>query len=101
MPFVSLLRSLKTQGAGPSDPWANALARSKGSRGPDGVERITTRALYDILGIPEGERSSAAGRRLATVMRTLGWVQVKFRDSTRDGYKREVRGYARRGERAA
>ena len=36
-----------------------------------------------------------ASRRLAEIMRSMGWMPVRVRDLTRGGYKEQVRGYAR------
>jgi hypothetical protein len=60
-----------------------------------GIERITTQAVFDVLEIPQRNRSPGACRRLAKLMTELGWTAVRVRDFTRGGYKEQVRGYCR------
>jgi hypothetical protein len=78
-----------------ADCWKGPLVNLCGVIDDDGVERITTQAIFDVLEIPLQSRSTAAGRRLAAVMRELGWSQVKMHAPTRRGYKERVRGYCR------
>ena len=60
MTFVELLRRAKMDAmARPADPWRLRLERSGAMLGHDGVERISTQALFDIL-----KCRSAAGTRL-------------------------------------
>jgi hypothetical protein len=63
--------------------------------GHDGVERITTQAVFDHLEVPQTRRTTAASIDLARLMRGLGWTQVRVRALTRRGLKEQVRGYAR------
>jgi hypothetical protein len=72
------------------------LARVRGKIGDDGIERITTQLLFDILEVPQRSRGAGACRRLARLMAAdLGWTAVRVRDLTRGGYKEQVRGYCR------
>jgi hypothetical protein len=71
------------------------LERVRGKIADDGVERITTQLLFDMLGVPQRSRGAGACRRLAKLMAELGWTAVRVRDLTRGGYKEQVRGYAR------
>jgi hypothetical protein len=63
--------------------------------GDDGVERVSTQTLFDTLDVPQRSRGAGAWRRLATLMRDLGWSPIKARGITPGGFKDQVRGYAR------
>jgi hypothetical protein len=67
----------------------------RGTTGFDGLERISTQNLLDILGVSQRNRTAGTYRHLATLMAELGWAAVRVRDFTRGGYKEQVRGYAR------
>jgi len=77
------------------DPWQLRLERLRGTVGDDGIERISTQAVFDILEIPQRSRGAGACRRLSAVMRDLGWTPVRVRDLTCGGYREQVRGYCR------
>jgi len=77
------------------DPWRIRLERLRGRVGDDGIERISTQAVFDYLEILQRRRGAGACRRLANIMRELGWTPVRVRDLTRGGYKEQVRGYCR------
>lgn len=76
------------------DPWLISLERLKGRVGGDGVERISTQTVFDVLEIPMAQRGSLY-RRLAESMRSLGWSPIRARGLTPGGFKDMVRGYAR------
>jgi len=78
------------------DPWRLRLERVRGTAGFDGLERISTQTLMDILEVPQRKRSAGTYRHLAKVMGELGWTAVRVRDFTRGGYKEQVRGYVRK-----
>jgi hypothetical protein len=61
----------------------------------DGVERISTQALFDILEGPQRRRNAGARRRLAKIMRELGWTAIKARGLTPGGFRDQIRGWAR------
>jgi hypothetical protein len=71
------------------------LERLRGKVGDDGIERITTQTLFDILEIPQRNRGASTCRRLAKLMTQLGWAAVRVRGLTRGGYREQVRGYCR------
>jgi hypothetical protein len=75
------------------DPWRVRL------RGKidfyDGLERISSQTLLDLLEVPQRNRTAGTFRRLGKVMAELGWTAVRVRDLTRGGYKEQVRGYCR------
>src|SRR5262245_34787856 len=77
------------------DPWRIRLERVRGQIGNDGIERVSTQTLFDLLDVFQRSRGAGACRRLAQLMRELGWTPVRVRDLTRGGYKEQVRGYAR------
>ena len=78
-----------------ADPWRLPLERVQGKIGDDGIERITTQLLFDILEVPQRSRGAGACRRLAKLMAELGWTAVRVRGLTRGGYLEQVRGYCR------
>ena len=78
-----------------ADPWRPPLEHVHGKIGDDGVERITTQLLLDILEVPQRSRGAGACRRLAKLMAELGWTAVRVRGLTRGGYLEQVRGYCR------
>ena len=78
-----------------ADPWRLRLERLHGKIGDDGIERVTTQTLFDILEIPQRSRGAGACRRLAKLMTELGWTAVRVRGLTRGGYREQVRGYCR------
>jgi hypothetical protein len=78
-----------------ADPWRHPLERLRGQIGDDGVERITTQLVLDILDVPQERRRAGTYRRLARLMAELGWTAVRVRGLTRGGYLEQVRGFAR------
>jgi hypothetical protein len=78
-----------------ADPWRLPLERAHGKIGDDGIERITTQLLFDILEVPQRSRGAGACRRLAKLMAELRWMAVRVRGLTRGGYLEQVRGYCR------
>jgi hypothetical protein len=78
------------------DPWRLTLERLRGKIDFfDGLERVSSQTLLDLLQIPQRNRTAGTFRRLAKVMAELGWSGVRVRDLTRGGYKEQVRGYCR------
>ena len=65
MSFVSTLKKTRDHiRAQRSDPWHVRLEAARGKVGDDGVERISTHTLFDILEVPL--RSSNSRRRPTT-----------------------------------
>jgi hypothetical protein len=96
MSFIGRLQQKRDQiRAQRANPWHVRLEGARGKLGDDGVERISTQTLFDILEVPQRARTAAAGRRLAKIMRELGWTAVKARGLTPGGFKDQVSGYAR------
>ena len=96
MSFISTIRKAREEiQAQQSDPWFVRLSAVRGKIGDDGVERIATHTLFDLLELTQRGRTAAAGRRLAEIMRGLGWSPIRARGLTPTGLKDQVRGYAR------
>jgi hypothetical protein len=68
------------------------LQRVRGKVEFDGLERVSSRALLDMLEVPQRSRTAGVYRRLATLMAEMGWTAVRVRDLMRGGYKEQVRG---------
>lgn len=95
-PWIEQLRRSKAEAAaGSGNSWRVRLERVRGKVGYDGIERISTHALFDELEVPQRGRSAGACRRLAKLMRDLGWTSVKSRSLGQGGFRGQVRGYAR------
>jgi hypothetical protein len=77
------------------DPWRLRLERVRGTTGFDGLERVSSQTLLDMLEVPQRSRTAGTYRRLAKIMAELGWTAVRVRDFNRRGYKEQVRGYVR------
>jgi hypothetical protein len=95
---VSLLERLRIaaiEAEQAADPWRRHLEPVRGKIGDDGLERVSTQTLLDILDLPQRSRAAGTYRRLAKLMVELGWTAVRVRDLTRGGYKEQVRGYCR------
>jgi hypothetical protein len=95
--FVESLRRVRAEVRGnhTGDPWRLPLARVRGKIGDDDIERVSTQTLFDILEVPQRRRNAGACRRLAKIMRELGWVPIKARGLTPGGFRDQVRGWAR------
>src|SRR6266480_5174271 len=95
---MSLLGKLRTASLTveqPADLWLAPLQRVRGKVEFDGLERVSTQALLDMLEVPQRSRTAGTYRRLAKLMVELGWTAVRVRDLTRGGYTEQVRGYVR------
>jgi hypothetical protein len=96
MPFTKQLEQAKAQvQAVNADPWKLRLERVRGKVGDDGIERVSTQTVFDFLEVPQRRRGAGACRRLANLMRELGWSPIKARGMTQSGFRDQVRGYAR------
>jgi hypothetical protein len=97
---VSLLAKLKNANAAiaaeqSADPWLAPLHRVRGKVEFDGLERVSSQTILDMLEVPQHGHTAGTYRRLAKLMAELGWTAVRVRDLTRGGYKEQVRGYVR------
>lgn len=96
MSFLAKLKAARLEAeAPPIDPWLPPLQRIRGKVEFDGLERVSTQTLLDLLQVPQRQRTAGAYRHLAKLMAELGWTAVRVRDLTRGGYKEQVRGYCR------
>ena len=99
MSFLKKLRDAEAEAAPQdTDPWRLRLERLRGKVDFDGMERVSTQHLLDVLEVPQRERTAGAYRHLAKLMAELGWTAVRVRDLTRGGYKEQVRGYVRKND---
>ena len=86
----------KAAAAEAADPWRLTLERVRGKVDfYDGLERIRSQTLLDLLEVPQRNRTARTFRRLAKVMAELGWTAVRVRGLTRGGYLEQIRGYCR------
>src|SRR5437879_2692582 len=99
MSLLGRLRAASMAVERPADPWLAPLHRVRGKVEFDGLERVSSQTLLDMLEVPQGSRTAGTYRRLARLMAGLGWTAVRVRDLTRGGYKEQVRGYVRGGRR--
>jgi hypothetical protein len=83
-----------------ADPWRLRLERIRGKVCDDGIERISTQAVFDVLEVLQGNRGAGACRRLATLIRDLGWTAIKARGLNQAGFRDMIRGYAREPKRS-
>jgi len=96
MSFRDLLRQSRAQALEHStDPWWLRLDALRGKKWDDGIERISTQTIFDVLEVPHRCRATGACRRLSKLMRELGWHPIKARGLTPGGFRDQVRGYAR------
>jgi hypothetical protein len=73
MSFISQLRAAKAAASSPpTDPWRKSLAELKGHKVGPGVMRISSRQIFQALGILPADKARAAPR-IAQGMRALGW----------------------------
>jgi hypothetical protein len=100
MAFTEQLRAAREDHTQTEHPWRPILESVNGEVGRDGVERIATDRLFDLLDVflPEGmsrfKRTPEAQKQLKAQMVLLGWCPVRARLVTR-GFAARVRAYAR------
>ena len=96
MSWLGKLEKAKVEiAARTGDPWRLPLERVRGKIDYDGLERVSSQTLLDVLDVPQRSRTAGTYRHLAKIMAELGWTAVRVRDLTRGGYKEQVRGYCR------
>jgi hypothetical protein len=95
MSFIKELNEARSKAAAKQDPWRLRLERIRGKVGYDAIERISTQSIFDVLELPQRARNAGACRRLAKLMQELGWTPIKARGMTQNGFRDQVRGYAR------
>jgi hypothetical protein len=96
MAWITVLRkSFAKANALSADPWLLRLSHVRGQIDYDGIERVTTQVLLDILEVPQGNRRAGTYRHLSKLMVGLGWTPVRVRARARGEYLEQVRGYCR------
>ena len=96
MSWLGKLEKAKAEIAKPNvDPWRSPLERLRGKIDYDGIERVTTQMLLDVLEVPQCRRRAGTYRKLSKLMVELGWTPVRVRARTRGDYLEQVRGYCR------
>jgi hypothetical protein len=96
MPFIELLKQTRAKAREHNaDSWRLPLERLRGRVSGDGIERVTTQTIFDVLEVSQRQRTAGACRRLAKLMREFGWHPIKVRGLTQEGFRDQVRGYAR------
>jgi hypothetical protein len=96
--FMERLKQAEAESAAGAnfDPWRLTLARVRGKVDfYDGLERVSSQTLLDLLEVPQRKRTAGVFRQLSKVMVELGWTAVRLRNLARGGYKEQVRGYCR------
>ena len=95
--FMERLRRAEAKyAAAETDPWRLTLERVRGKIDFfDGLERVSSQTLLDLLEVPQTRRTAGTFRRLSKLMSELHWTAVRVRDLTRGGYKEQTRGYCR------
>ena len=79
-----MLVCLFTAAAEATDPWRLKLEHVPGKVDFfDGLERISSQTLVNLLEVPQRNRTAGTFRRLAKVMAELGWTAARVRDLTR------------------
>jgi hypothetical protein len=94
--LLGKLKAAKIELEMPEDPWAAPLARVRGKVEFDGLERVSSQTILDLLQVPQRSRTAGTYRRLAKLMAELGWTAVRVRDLNGRGFREQIRGYARR-----
>ena len=96
MSWISKLQEAKAEIAAQNvDQWLLPLERVRGKIDYDGIERVTTQMLLDVLEVPQCRRRAGTYRKLSKLMVELGWTPVRVRARTRGDYLEQVRGYCR------
>jgi hypothetical protein len=95
MSWLSRMREHAEMATRNADPWRLRLEHIRGKVGGNNVERIGTQAIFDVLEVPQNNRRAGACKRLARLMRELGWSPIKARGLNQRGLREQIRGYAR------
>ena len=90
MSFIESLKKSRNHIAQRTDPWRLRLEGLRGKKWDDGIERISTQTVFDILDVLHRSRTAGACRRWE-----LGWSPIKARGLTPGGFRDQVRGYVR------
>jgi hypothetical protein len=88
------LAAEQTQSPSSRDPWLVVIKKLSGSVGPDGVARITSAEVMDVLQVPLHQRRTDKFQRVGQLMASCGWepTRINGQSSSVDG---RLRGWAR------
>jgi hypothetical protein len=96
MSWISRLQDAQAAAPAPNvDAYRLPLERLRGQIGDDGLERVSTQTVLDVLGILQHRRRVGTYKRVCKLMVELGWTPVRVRGLSRGAYLEQVRGYAR------
>jgi hypothetical protein len=93
--FLGKLKAARAAVAPDADPWLLRLQRVRGKIDFDGLERVSSQTLLDLLEVPQSRRRAGLSRRLARVMTELGWRATRVRDLNGRGFREQLRGFCR------
>ena len=95
MSLLGKLKSARAELEMPEDPWLAPLQRVRGRVEFDGLERVSSQMILDLLQVPQRSRTAGTYRRVARLMAELGWSPIRVRDLNGRGFREQVRGYVR------
>jgi hypothetical protein len=76
MSWLGKIKAAKVEMAAPNvDPWQLPLARVHGKIDYDGLERVSSQTLMDMLEVPQRSRRAGTYRHLSKLMVELGGAQ--------------------------
>jgi len=94
--YGKYLERLKEQVQGhEAEPWREKLERLKGRVDHEGGEFVTTKELLAAVGVSQRGHQVGAHKRIAPILKSLGWEPVRRRGLTPTGLLDQVRGWAR------
>jgi hypothetical protein len=96
MAFLTKLRAAEAEAVPQDiDPWRLRLERVRGKVDFDGMERVSSQTLLDLLEVPQRSRKPGLYRHLCKKMVELGWSPTRVRDLNRGGFREQIRGFVR------
>jgi hypothetical protein len=95
MSLLGRLNAAKAELEMPADPWLAPLQRVRGKIEFDGLERVSSQMILDLIQVPQRSRTAGTYRRVARLMAELGWSPIRVRDLNGRGFREQVRGYVR------
>ncbi len=91
--FLERLRDIRHRQA--VHPWVHRLYGLEGRVGPDGVERVSTEQVFELLSLPLADRTPSSARTLRPIMASLGWTATRLLSASARGGIGRARGYTR------
>ena len=87
MSFIASLREAREQARKTAkDPWHLRLEGLRGKTWDDGIERIRTQTVSDILEVPHNSHTAGACRRLSKLMRGSAGTRSRRGGLRREGF---------------